>query len=150
MNVGMVLVNAKNEVFWGRRAAKTNGWQFPQGGVHEDEEPIDAMFRELGEEVGLGRDDVELVAESRGWLTYHLPKNFRRYHSKPLVVGQKQRWYLLRLTGGDFKVRLDATDSPEFNAWRWVDYWYPVDNIIEFKRDVYQSALKEFEPIIFK
>ena len=150
LNVGIVLVDANDKVFWGRRAAKSNGWQFPQGGIEQDEEPIDAMYRELHEEVGLHREDVHIIAESQQWLDYRLPKRYLRHYSQPLVVGQTQRWFLLRLQSDQDKIQLDATGAPEFLDYVWVDFWYPLRNIISFKRRVYQSMLTEFEPLLLK
>lgn len=146
-NVGIILCNAKGKLFWGKRAARSNGWQFPQGGVDGMESSEEAMFRELYEELGLKPDDVEILGKSQKWLKYYLPKKFRRTHSKPLCVGQKQKWFFLRLTSEDEAIRLDATDSPEFKEWRWVDFWYPLEHVIDFKRDVYETVLTEFEPL---
>lgn len=150
LNVGFVITNDQQQVFWGKRAAKSNGWQFPQGGIKEDETELDAMYRELREEVGLGPNDIDVVAKSKQWLSYELPEQFRRYDSQPLCVGQKQRWFLLKLVVPDTAFRLDLARRPEFVEWRWVDYWYAVDNIIDFKRDVYMKALTEFEQYIFQ
>lgn len=148
LNVGIILSNAEGKLFWGKRSAKSNGWQFPQGGIKEMESSEEAMFRELEEELGLIDKDVKIIGKSQKWLKYHLPNKFRRHYSKPLCIGQKQKWYLLRLMSGDESIRLDATDSPEFNDWLWVDYWYPLEQVIDFKRDVYETVLTEFEPLV--
>lgn len=145
LNVGIVVSNDQGQLWWGRRAAKSSGWQFPQGGINEGEIALDAMYRELLEEVGLGPNDVDLIAESNQWLSYDLPEQYRRYHSKPLCIGQKQRWFLLRLVSSESTINLEATSKPEFVEWRWVDYWYAVDHIIDFKREVYQKMLEEFQ-----
>jgi putative (di)nucleoside polyphosphate hydrolase len=145
LNVGIVLMNEERKLLWARRFGSQNAWQFPQGGIQENETPVDAMYRELQEELGLMPESVELVAESQRWLGYRLPKAFRRYHSKPLCIGQKQKWFLLRLIDAEEKIKLDHSDSPEFDCWRWVDYWYPESHIIQFKRAVYRSVLKEFQ-----
>lgn len=149
LNVGIIVANQENQLFWGKRAAKTNGWQFAQGGIKEDELVLDAMYRELYEELGLGPNDIDIIAESNDWLAYDLPEAYRRYYSKPLVVGQKQRWFLLRLLSSDDSINLVASRRPEFCEWRWVDYWYAIDHIIDFKRDVYQQILTEFEDTLF-
>lgn len=148
LNVGMVLCNDQNKLFWGKRAAKSNGWQFPQGGVKENELPIDAMYREISEELGLGPNDLDIIGETKEWHTYDLPEQYRRYYSKPLCIGQKQRWYLLRLVGPESCIRLDATRHPEFTEYKWVDFWYAVDHIIDFKQDIYRTMLTEFEPLL--
>jgi putative (di)nucleoside polyphosphate hydrolase len=142
-NVGIVLVRDDRRLFLGGRPGG-RGWQFPQGGVRQGEDLEHALFRELAEETGLGRDDVELVASTRGWLRYRLPRQFVRRDSAPLCIGQKQRWFLLRFEGPDSRLRLDSTDEPaEFDRWRWVDYWEPVKEVIYFKRHVYSRALHE-------
>ena len=141
-NVGIVLIRDGGEVFLGSRS-DGRGWQFPQGGVRRSESPEEALFRELHEEVGLGPDDVEVLAGTRQWLHYRLPRQFVRRRSRPLCIGQKQRWFLLRMVGGEDRVRFDVTPKPEFDAWRWVDYWSPVREVIYFKRLVYARALGE-------
>lgn len=144
-NVGIILLGDNGKVFWAKRT-RDSGWQFPQGGINSDETPEEAMYRELHEEVGLIPDQVSILGVTPGWLRYRLPKRLQRTHSKPLCVGQKQIWYLLRLLAGDADVNLYATDHPEFGRWRWVDYWYPVNHVVPFKRNVYQQALKQLEP----
>ena len=147
-NVGIILSNQEGRLLWARRVGQ-NAWQFPQGGIHEQESPEEALFRELEEEVGLQPQDVEIIGFTRDWLRYQLPKNLIRYHSLPLCIGQKQRWYMLRLLGGEESVRLDLSSTPEFDHWRWVDYWYPLREVVSFKRKVYENALKELAPLMF-
>jgi putative (di)nucleoside polyphosphate hydrolase len=147
-NVGIVLIRDSGEVFLGSRS-DGRGWQFPQGGVRQDESPEEALFRELHEEVGLGEADVELLAGTQRWLRYRLPRHFVRHRSRPLCIGQKQRWFLLRMIGGDDRLRFDATSKPEFDSWRWVDYWSPVREVIYFKRLVYARALGELAGTAF-
>jgi len=141
-NVGIVLIRGGGDVFLGGRS-DGRGWQFPQGGVRTDEFPEQAVFRELREEVGLEPDDVELLASTRDWLRYRLPSQYVRRRSKPLCIGQKQRWFLLRMLGDEQRLRFDVTSRPEFDSWRWVDYWWPVREVIYFKRTVYARALAE-------
>jgi len=141
-NVGIVLIRDGGEVFLGSRS-DGRGWQFPQGGVRRHESAEEALFRELHEEVGLREDDVEVLAGTRQWLRYRLPRQFVRRRSKPLCIGQKQRWFLLRMVGGEDRLRFDVTPKPEFDDWRWVDYWAPVREVIYFKRLVYARALGE-------
>ncbi len=124
------------------------GWQFPQGGMIEGEEPLEAMFRELHEEVGLVEDDVEVLDVTNDWLRYNLPDKFIRRNSKPLCIGQKQRWFMLRLTSGEHAVCFDRSDKPEFDRIRWVDFWRPVNEVIYFKRRVYARALHELGPSV--
>ncbi|MGT2430238.1 RNA pyrophosphohydrolase [Cupriavidus basilensis] len=141
-NVGIILINARNEVFWGKRIGE-HSWQFPQGGIKYGETPEQAMYRELHEEVGLLPEHVRIVGRTRDWLRYEVPDKFIRREIRGHYRGQKQIWFLLRMAGRDCDIRLRATDHPEFDAWRWSHYWVPLDAVIEFKRDVYQLALTE-------
>jgi putative (di)nucleoside polyphosphate hydrolase len=141
-NVGIVLIRDGGDVFLGGRR-DGRGWQFPQGGVRQDESAEQALYRELREEIGLESDDVEVLAATRNWLRYRLPHRYVRRRSKPLCIGQKQRWFLLRMLGSEERLRFDLTSQPEFDSWRWVDYWSPVREVIYFKRNVYARALEE-------
>ena len=145
-NVGIIISNQLGQLFWARRIGM-DAWQFPQGGINRNESVETAMFRELEEEVGLISDDVEIVGCTEDWLRYKLPKRYIRRNSKPLCIGQKQIWYLLRLTANENSFRFDQSDSPEFEEWRWVDYWYPVNHVVAFKRAVYQKALQQLQPL---
>lgn len=144
-NVGIVLANRLGQVLWAKRIGQ-DAWQFPQGGINDDESPEDALYRELYEEVGLERGDVRALACTRGWLRYRLPVRLVRRNNSPLCVGQKQKWFLLELLSADAKVCMDRSKSPEFDKWAWVSYWYPLGLVVTFKRDVYRSALKELAP----
>ena len=143
LNVGIVIADGKGNVLWAKRK-RQGGWQFPQGGIHDGESPLDAMYRELNEEVGLNPGDVELWGQTRNWWRYRLPeKMVRTSSSGQTCIGQKQRWFLLHLTSDDSLVKLDAHSDPEFEEWRWVSYWYPVLQIVDFKRWVYRHMLRE-------
>ncbi len=149
-NVGIVLANDRGQVLWARRVGGYDAWQFPQGGILRDESPETALYRELYEEVGVRRGSVEIVASTRGWLRYRLPKRYLRQKSRPVTtprfVGQKQKWFLLRLLGDDSLVNLECSRKPEFDHWSWVSYWYPLTQVVSFKRNVYRRALREFAP----
>lgn len=148
LNVGIIIVGGENRLFWGKRIGPFDAWQFPQGGMNEDETPEQAMFRELEEEVGLTKDDVEIVAVTKGWLRYRLPKRYLRrdrYRKNP-CIGQRQKWFLLKLTATEDRIDFERTGHPEFQGWRWVSYWYPVRKVVYFKRQVYVRALKELSP----
>lgn len=147
-NVGIILSNRDGRVLWARRIGQ-NAWQFPQGGIRTDETPLEALYRELNEEVGLRPEQVEVMGATRGWLRYRLPRRFIRRDCRPLCIGQKQVWFLLRLLTSEQHVRLDGTDSPEFEDWRWVNYWYPLRAVVPFKRAVYRRALHELAPLLF-
>jgi putative (di)nucleoside polyphosphate hydrolase len=141
-NVGIILLNQRSQVFWGKRI-RTHSWQFPQGGIDRGENPEQAMFRELHEEVGLFPQHVQVLARTRDWLRYEVPDRFIRRDARGHYKGQKQIWFLLQLVGHDWDLNLRATDHPEFDAWRWNEYWVPLDVVVEFKRGVYEMALTE-------
>ncbi len=145
-NIGIVLMGAAGQLFLGRRTGG-KGWQFPQGGMHEGESPEESLFRELREEIGLTAADVTLMGSTDSWLRYRLPSRYVRRGQQPLCVGQKQRWYLLRLAAEETGIRFDTTGEPEFDRFRWVDYWQPVKEVIYFKRPVYVKALHELAPL---
>ncbi len=146
-NVGIIIVNQKNEVFWGKRV-REHAWQFPQGGIQSGESPTQAMLRELHEEVGLKPEHVQILGRTRDWLRYDVPSHFIRRDSRGHYRGQKQIWFLLRLTGRDADIQLRATEHPEFDAWRWSEYWLTLDAVIDFKREVYNRALNELSPYL--
>lgn len=147
-NVGIVVASGQGtgQVLWARRVGGHDAWQFPQGGINEGESPEEALFRELYEEVGLGPDDVSIVGRTKGWLRYRLPRRLRRYNSTPGFVGQKQKWFLLELHAPDSAVRMDCAGKPEFDHWAWVSFWYPLTQVVDFKREVYRHALAELAP----
>ncbi len=146
-NVGIILLNQRSQVFWGKRI-RTHSWQFPQGGIDRGENPEQAMFRELHEEIGLHPQHVEVLARTRDWLRYEVPDRFIRRDARGHYKGQKQIWFLLQLVGHDWDLNLRATNHPEFDAWRWNDYWVPLDVVVEFKRGVYEMALTELSRFV--
>lgn len=146
-NVGIVICDERCRLLLGGRIGHP-GWQFPQGGIRFSESVEQAMYRELHEEVGLQPHDVEILGCTRRWVRYRLPERFIRRDSQPLCIGQKQRWYLLRLQAPKSCLRADTTSTPEFDRWRWVQYWDPVEAVIYFKRRVYRRVLEEFVPLL--
>jgi putative (di)nucleoside polyphosphate hydrolase len=147
-NVGIILANADGKLLLAGRAG-SKGWQFPQGGMRIGEDVEAAMFRELEEEVGLVESDVEILGVTNDWLRYRLPEKFIRQRSRPLCIGQKQRWFMLRLKSSTERLRFDLGDVPEFDRVRWVEFWRPVNEVIYFKRRVYARALHELGPTVF-
>ncbi|EEX50475.1 RNA pyrophosphohydrolase [Pasteurella multocida] len=147
-NVGIVICNSKRQVLWAKRYGQ-NSWQFPQGGINDNESAEQAMYRELFEEVGLTPKDVKILYTSKHWLRYKLPKRLLRYDSKPICIGQKQRWFLLQLVSDEKNIDMQSSKSPEFDGWRWVSFWYPVRQVVSFKKEVYRRAMKEFATILF-
>ncbi len=146
-NVGIILSNPEGKVFWARRFGQ-NAWQFPQGGIQNHETADEAMYRELFEETGLLPEHVEIVGKTSNWLRYRLPKRMIRKNSNPVCIGQKQIWFMLRLTASEANFNLSTMDRPEFDHWCWVDYWHPMQEVVFFKRNVYKKALSELEHLI--
>ncbi len=142
-NIAMIVSNGCGKVLLAKRIGQ-NSWQFPQGGIDGDEAPKDALFRELKEEIGLDQKDVEILKQSSQWFKYKIPPNLQRKRSKPVCIGQKQKWFYLKLVSDESNIKLDLTSSPEFDEWQWVNYWYPISAVISFKKKVYQQALREF------
>jgi putative (di)nucleoside polyphosphate hydrolase len=148
-NVGIIICNNQGQLLWTRRYGQTS-WQFPQGGVHPGESAEQTMYRELYEEVGLEKDDVRILGSTQHWLKYRLPQRLIRQNSQPLCVGQKQKWFLLQLVSDESRIDFEATSHPEFDGFIWVNYWYPVRNVVNFKRDVYRAALSELMAPMFR
>jgi putative (di)nucleoside polyphosphate hydrolase len=146
-NVGIILVNASGQVFWAKRI-RQDAWQFPQGGIQRGETPDQALYRELEEELGLKPEHVQVLGVTRDWLRYRLPSRLIRRGRHPVCIGQKQKWFLLRMKCEECLVHFDATAHPEFDGWRWVDYWLPLDEVVAFKRDVYRGALNQLAPLL--
>jgi len=145
-NVGIVIANGRGQLLWGKRVGQ-DAWQFPQGGVDQGENAEQALYRELYEEVGLREQDVEILATTRNWLRYKLPIKYIRKNCKPLCIGQKQKWFLLKLVGDESSIRFDCGKKAEFDGWKWVSYWYPLDKVVDFKQDVYRRALRELSQV---
>ncbi len=146
-NVGIILANDHGRLLWARRIGGQDAWQFPQGGIKRDEDPEVALYRELEEEIGLSAEHVEVLGVTKGWLRYRLPKKLVRSNQSPVCVGQKQKWFLLRLKSDESHIDINFGESPEFDKWEWVSYWYPLSNVVSFKREVYRKALKELVPL---
>ncbi len=146
-NVGIIIFNDDGKLFWARRIGQ-DAWQFPQGGIAYAESPEQAVYRELSEETGLTAKDVQIVAQTEGWLRYNLPEHLVRRYKRPICIGQKQKWFMLRLLTNDEAVTLNKNQRPEFDFWKWTDYWTPLSEVISFKRDVYREALEFFEPTL--
>jgi|TARA_R110000787_G_scaffold46657_5_gene113352 putative (di)nucleoside polyphosphate hydrolase len=141
-----MLVNADGHVFVGQRKDRDqDAWQMPQGGIEKDEHAEIAALRELEEETGVMANSVSVVAQTDGWLPYELPHDLVPKIWKGRFRGQQQKWFLLRFHGRDDDINLD-TEHPEFSAWRWLPVDDLVDNIVPFKRDVYEAVVAAFRP----
>ena len=146
-NVAMVVINSMNKVLICRRK-NTRTWQFPQGGIDNGEVIKKAMYRELSEEVGLSEDDVSLVGESEGTITYDIPKTIRSKVLGGKFKGQEQKWFLLKLNKDNCEIKLDNEAFPEFDKYEWVSFWQPLNRIVDFKREAYREALSELRFLI--
>ena len=141
---GVVLMNAEGLVFAGQRIDMPGAWQMPQGGIDEGEDPRQAALRELTEETGVSPDKVEVLAETPGWVYYDLPPELLGKVWKGRYGGQRQKWVLMRFLGGDADIRID-TLHPEFQEWRWMPAAALLENIVPFKRGVYEEVLAAFK-----
>ena len=144
--VGIMLLNAENKVFTGQRLdSKLEAWQMPQGGIDEGEDPRTTAFRELAEETGITK--AEIIAQSKGWLTYDLPDDLvgTVWHGR--YRGQRQKWFAMRFLGADSDIDI-ATAHPEFRAWRWSSLDELQGLIVPFKRALYEAVIAEFRDLI--
>ncbi|WP_395479940.1 RNA pyrophosphohydrolase [Candidatus Curculioniphilus buchneri] len=146
-NVGIVICNFEQQVLWAKRYGQ-HFWQFPQGGIKFGETAEEAMYRELFEELGLNCSNVCILASTHNWLRYKLPKQLVRWDTNPICIGQKQKWFLLQIMCPDMEIKMQCGIIPEFDDWRWVSFWYPIRQVVSFKRDVYRRVMKEFSNII--
>jgi putative (di)nucleoside polyphosphate hydrolase len=144
--VGVMLVNGSGQAFVGKRIDNKEGdwWQMPQGGVDPGEELEPAALRELGEEVGVGREHVEIVGQLPEDLFYDLPPELQGKLWGGRYKGQRQSWFLARFTGADADIVLDRHHDPEFCEWKWVDPELLPELIVPFKREVYQAIVAGF------
>jgi len=143
--VGIIIVNTKGLFFLGKRIG-AEAWQFPQGGIDEDEVPEEALYRELHEETGLVKGKVKILAVSKKWLVYHIPHLFQRSNKK--YDGAMQKWFLLELTGTNQDINLNAVSHAEFDAWKWADKSTAINSVIRFKKGVYASIFSEFADVL--
>ena len=143
--VGIIIVNAKGKFFLGKRIG-AEAWQFPQGGIDEGENPEEALYRELHEETGLIKDKVTIITVSKKWLVYHIPHVYQRSNKK--YDGAMQKWFLLRLTGTNEDINLNAVNQAEFDAWKWADKKTAINSVIRFKKGVYASIFSEFADVL--
>ncbi len=151
--VGIVVLNAEGLIWLGRRVGElveqesACRWQMPQGGIDANEAPRTAAFRELHEETGIR--SVEVLAETKGWITYDLPHGFVGVALKGKYRGQRQKWFAMRFTGAEREIDLaPAGHKPEFDAWRWAPAKDVAESIVPFKRASYEQVLAEFNHLV--
>jgi len=138
--VGAVIINGEGLVLGLERRDIPGAWQFLQGGLDEDETPLEAVKREIREETGIEVNDLELLEIAPRWLAYELPKEARK---KWTGRGQVQRWYLFRFRGSDEAITLG--DKKEFETWKWISMDEMIAKIVSFKRPVYQDLAEYFK-----
>ncbi len=144
--VGIVLLNSKNKVFVAKRIDNPkNYWQMPQGGIDDGEDNLKAALRELKEETSI--NNVELIKEIEGYLTYNLPNNLLGIIWKGKFKGQKQKWFVFKFNGNDKEINL-KTKKPEFLEWKWTDLENITDTVVDFKLEIYKKIKEEVKKII--
>lgn len=147
--VGIVLANQLGQVLLARRNDIVNQWQLPQGGIDAGEQPHQAMFRELKEELGVTESHATIIAKTSTFLRYRFPKLMPDPNHLALeFAGQELMFFLLLFHGPDSLIDVCGVDHAEFDCWSWVDYWKPVESIVAFKRDMYRRALSELQPYL--
>ena len=146
-NVGIMLINDDGHVFVGQRLDNNqNAWQMPQGGIDGDEDPQSAAYRELLEETGIEKENVKFLATSSKWLLYDLPEDLIPKLWDGKYRGQKQKWFLFKFLGTNKDINI-STEHPEFSSWKWIPKENLLEEIVPFKKSVYESVLREFERI---
>ena len=144
-NVGMMIINQKKEIFVGKRIDHpSNFWQMPQGGIDAQEIPSIAALREMDEEVGIKKNKVDLLTESKDWYYYSIPSDLAKTLWKGKYKGQRQKWFLYKFKGTDKDVNIH-TEHPEFSDYKWVTKDFLVPNIVPFKKKIYEKLLFEFK-----
>ena len=146
-NVGIMLINDDGHVFVGQRLDNNqNAWQMPQGGIDGDEDPQSAAYRELLEETGIEQENVKFLATSSKWLLYDLPEDLIPKLWDGKYRGQKQKWFLFKFLGTNKDINI-STEHPEFSSWKWIPKENLLEEIVPFKKSVYESVLREFERV---
>ena len=144
-NVGMMIINQKKEIFVGKRIDHpSNFWQMPQGGIDTQEIPSIAALREMEEEVGIKKNKVDLLTESKDWYYYSIPSDLAKTLWKGKYKGQRQKWYLYKFMGAENDINIH-TEHPEFSNYKWVTKDFLVPNIVPFKKKIYEKLLLEFK-----
>ena len=144
-NVGMMIINQKKEIFVGKRIDHpSNFWQMPQGGIDAQEIPSIAALREMEEEVGIKKNKVDLLTESKDWYYYSIPSDLAKTLWKGKYKGQRQKWFLYKFKGTEKDINIH-TEHPEFSDYKWVTKDFLVPNIVPFKKKIYEKLLLEFK-----
>jgi len=144
--VGMMILNTHKEILVGRRLDHPSGyWQMPQGGIDDNENPKEAVWREMLEEIGTNK--AALIKISNQWINYDIPsETLKTLPWSDIYIGQTQKWFAFLFLGEDNDINV-GTDNPEFSEWKWTRMDSIIDSIVPFKRDVYAKILEEFKDI---
>ena len=139
-----MILNARNQILVGQRLDHPSGyWQMPQGGIDENENPEEAVWREMMEEIGT--NNASLITSSQKWVTYDIPtETLKKLPWGDKYIGQIQKWFLFRFTGSDNDINVE-TPNPEFSEWKWIEHSELIENTVPFKRKVYETVLNEFD-----
>ena len=143
LGVGLVIINDQLEIFTGRRLDNTKAWQMPQGGIDNNEIPLEAAYREMYEETGIRKSKVTLIKQSKTWYRYDLPQEIQSKFWGGRFRGQSQKWFLFKFVGTEFDINIETKDQ-EFSDWKWSEKTEMLDSIVPFKRSLYESVLKDF------
>ena len=143
LGVGLVIINDQLEIFTGRRLDNTKAWQMPQGGIDNNEIPLEAAYREMYEETGIKKSKVTLLKQTKTWYRYDLPQEIQNKFWEGKFRGQSQKWFLFKFIGTEFDINIETKDQ-EFSDWKWSKKTEMLDSIVPFKRSLYQSVLKDF------
>ena len=144
LGVGLVIINNESKIFTGRRLDGTKAWQMPQGGIDDNEIPLEAAYREMGEETGIEKCKVAFLKQTKLWYRYDLPKDIQGKFWAGKFRGQSQKWFLFKFIGIDADINID-TKEPEFSDWRWSEKTDLLKSIVPFKKSLYQAVLKDFD-----
>ena len=143
LGVGLVIINDQLEIFTGRRLDNTKAWQMPQGGIDNNEIPLEAAYREMYEETGIRKSKVTLLKQTKTWYRYDLPQEIQNKFWGGKFRGQSQKWFLFKFNGTEFDINIETKDQ-EFSDWKWSKKTEMLDSIVPFKRSLYQSVFKDF------
>ena len=147
LGVGLVIFQSDKKIFTGRRLDNTSAWQMPQGGMDENEVPLETAYREMFEETGISKDKVSLVGITKKWYRYDLPSEIQSRFWGGKYRGQSQKWILFKFIGEDTDINI-STKMPEFCEWRWSSIDDLIEKIVPFKMELYKKVLEEFKHLL--